>query len=391
MLTSKTAFMSTLLCGAILAAGLLAPTAEARTITTKEVMSAALEGNNVYYSTISRAGIMSLSRIDVGTGAAGVIYTAPNARTLINRIAGGGGRVAIGTISFGKTRVTTSVKTAAPDGTGLADLTTAQIDLENDCGQVSTLLDVASNGEVFVGNVARNRTGVACASGSEGDATSAQGNAISGAQRTVFASSGPINDRQLIQTVITGGDVNGDNLLLGTLRQAHAIDLPSGARATYPASLKGSVITSGSIHADGRVLLNELKAKEKRKRLKNKKGSKKKRYRKYVVGQSSIAMYERKLDPTSGRQIFSSTRSAAVARFCGDRILRGSGPLQALGLLLFNISETDGLGRVLRGITPGPQFFSDSLYACDASNALIGGFDASTRKPKPALDLTPLG
>lgn len=386
MLTTAKLAASTAVLAALLAC--FATAASASLITAKYPDSAELSGNSVYWTLTTRNGVSSIRLTDFVAGNTSTIYSSPTAREFIGPTRAGGGRMAFSTAIFGNTRIASSVRTAGLDGSAIAPFQSGVFDGANDCGVEHMLLDVAPIGEIFIATLTRSRTGVQCGGASVGDVVTITGHSTSGATRTVYSQAGPIHKRKLLGSIILGGRVVGNNLAFGEPRAAHVIDLDTGVAARYPAVLSGSTLDIANVHADGRLVMSESALKRKRKRFRTRNG--KLKTKTTYSARSRITLFERKLDPASGRKLFASNSKLGVARFCGDRILRATGGYDAPDLPYTNrVSEVDATGAVKREIVPSLTFAIDAMMDCDATNVLLRGVDFTKRRV--GLDVSPLG
>lgn len=370
---------------AICSALVFAPGASARKLANANVVSASIDGTNVYWVAVTRSGLSSVNRIDLSTNLVTTIFTAPNRNTFLGSVKAGGGRVAFDVASFGRTRVTTTVKVAAVDGSGLTDLVTNEIDGGNDCGQVNGLLDVSETGEVFASALIRTRTKITCAGAANADNSTVTGYPAAAAAHLVYQKGGAINDKNLFDSLVFNGQVSNGNLLLVTSRSATAVDVATGAQAQYVPQIAKANFTRGSVDANGRVMLSEIITHKKRVKLKKKKG-KKQKYTYRISGRSKLMYYDGKLNPASGKSLFDSKKQVGEAEFCGTRIARATGPLNPYGFVS-EVEEIDAAGNSLRALLPSQNFATDSLHDCDSTGVILSGFNFKVEKSE--LQLVP--
>ncbi|MBJ7347298.1 MAG: hypothetical protein JHC87_01860 [Thermoleophilaceae bacterium] len=363
----------------------VAPSASARKLANSNVAAASIDGTNVYWVAVTRSGLSSINRIDLATNLVTTIFTTPNRSSYLTSVKAGGGRLAFDLVTFGRTRLTTTIKVAAADGSGLADLVTNQIDGANDCGQVNGLLDVSETGEVFATAVTRTRTKITCAGAADADNSTVTGYPLAAAAHLVYQKGGPINDKALFESLVFNGQISNGNLLMVSPRSAIAVDVATGTQAQYVPQIAKANFIRGSIDASGRVLLSELKAKAKRVKLKKKKG-KKQKYKIIVKGHSKLMYYEAKLNPAVGKSLFDSKQDVGVAEFCGTRIALATGILNEYGFVA-QTEEIDTNGTSLRALLPSEEFLTDSFHDCDSTGVVLSGFNFKTAKSE--LQLVP--
>lgn len=373
----------------LLVAFALAAPAGARTLASGELAIAGdVDGSVVTWAGLSPSGKTTVRTLNLATGAQAVLFSVSGSDTFVTDVKTGGGRVAFNIINFTRTRANSTVRVMAADGSGGGDIATSSIDIRNRCGNGALMLDVASDGEVFVAHTSIDRAGVLCGDATTGFTMAVNGYAANGTVRTVYSTAGTSLGRALDLAAVSLAQANGNHLVLGTRRSAIEIDLLSGAAATYPATLRGSEVRNVSVDGSGRVAMSELVAKTRRKTVRRR--GKKRRVRVYY-GQSSMTLFDRPLDPASGHRIYSSRKGVVKGSLCGSRILRSVGPFGPpdFDLYLWLTSEVGANGELIRELIPDVGFAQWDMFGCDASNALFSGGNA--RSGKPRLDMVPLG
>lgn len=374
-----------------IALAVAAAPASAVRITNDAASVADIDGNVVYWVVVDRRGRpYAIKRMDLTTLVTTELFRSNDRNTAIGRLRSGGGRLAFQIATFGRTRIVETIKVSNADGSGISDLMTIGFDAANDCGEVAAPIDVSTTGEVFVGRFALNRTKLTCGDTTNGYQADVIGIKPDGTSRTVYNVTGASTGREADRAVFVDGQVAGENLVVGNHRSVQIIDLISGSAATYAATLPGGGISHLSTDDTGRVLVSEERIKTRRKRVRTGKRKRLKTITTYS-GSSRLTLFPTRGDSASTVRLYNSRRRVVQGNFCGSRIVRSTGPFDPGpfgGDFLLEHDEINAGGGVIKPIEPEAMFLSDFFFACDATRALIDGFD---RRGRPLLEWVPLG